>query len=119
MFTFWIEQGVNTFFSEEVCDGQLITEITEQPIISESGKKMLGEFGLCTFENNRPRVDMSFSKNGNQSFSNVVGRELNEMSHFRNQIRWHRIGQANELTIQLRFWGLNRFVVSDGVAEIY
>ncbi len=119
MFTFWIEQGVNNFFSEEVCDGRLITEITEQPIISESGANMLGEFGFCVFENNRPRVDMSVSKNGNQSFSNVVGKELNEMSHFRNQIRWHRIGQANELTIQLRFWGFNRFVCTDGVAEIF
>jgi hypothetical protein len=119
MFTFWIEQGVNTFFSEEVCDGQLITEITEEPIVTESGKKILGEFGLCVFEDNRPRVDMSFSKNGNQSFSNIVSRPLNEMSEFRNQIRWHRIGQANELTIQLRFWGLNRFTVTDGIAEIY
>jgi hypothetical protein len=119
MFTFWIEQGVNTFFSEEVCDGQLITEITEQIIISESGKTMLGEFGLCTFEDNRPRVDMSFSKNGNQSFSNIVSRSLNEMSQFRNQLRWHRMGQANEFTIQLRFWGFNRFVVQDGVCEIY
>jgi hypothetical protein len=119
MFTFWIEQGVNKFFSEEVCDGQLITEITEQPIITESGKKILGESGFCTFEDNRPRVDMSFSKNGNQSFSNIVSKPLNEMSDFRNQIRWHRIGQANEMTIQLRFWGFNRFVVSDGIAEIY
>lgn len=119
LFTFWIEQGVNNFFSEEVCEGVLITEITEQDIISESGSTMLGEFGMCVFENNRPRVDMSFSKNGNQSFSNIVSRPLNEMSHFRNQIRWHQLGQANELTIQLRFWGFNRFVVNDGVCEIY
>lgn len=119
MFTFWIEQGVTTFTSNEGCDGVLITEITENTIISESGQTLLSESGSCMVDNNRPRVDMSISKNGNQSFSNIIGRELNEMSHFRNQIRWHRIGQANELTIQLRFWGLNRFVVSDGVAEIY
>jgi hypothetical protein len=119
MFTFWIEQGVTTYTFSDGCDGVLITEITEDDIVSESGITMLSETGSCTLDNNRPRVDMSISKNGNQSFSNVVGRDLNEMSHFRNQIRWHRIGQANELTIQLRFWGLNRFVVADGVASIY
>jgi hypothetical protein len=119
MFTFWIEQGVTSFTSNEGCDGVLITEIEEDTIISESGQTLLSEDGSCMTNNNRPRVDLSLSKNGNQSFSNIVGRELNEMSHFRNQIRWHRMGQANELTIQLRFWGLNRFVCSDGVCEIY
>ncbi len=119
MFTFWIEQGVTDFFEKEICDGLLITEITEQLIVSESGEKMLSEFGSCSFDINRPSVDMSFSKNGNQSFSNFVRRDLNSMSHFRNQIRWHRMGQANEFTIQLRFWGLNRFVVTDGVLEMY
>jgi len=119
MFTFWIEQGVTTFTASEGCNGVLITEISEDTIISEIGQIMLSESGSCDIDNNRPRVDMSVSKNGNQSFSNIVGRELNEMAHFRNQIRWHRIGQANELTIQLRFWGLDRFVVADGIAEIY
>lgn len=119
LFTFWIEQGVNNYFDDAVCNGVLVTEITNQTIISESGDIMLGEFGSCDYNFNRPRVDMSISKNGNESFSNFVGRELNPMSHFRNQIRWQRIGQANELTIQLRFWGFNRMVVTDGVASIY
>lgn len=85
-FTFWIEQGVNDYYSPD-------------PII--------------------PRVDMSFSKNGNQSFSNIVSRPLNVNGNYRNQIRWQRIGQANEFTIQLRFWGFQRFVVNDGIVEIY
>lgn len=119
MFTFWIEQGVNSFFEETTCDGVLITEITEDDIISESGFTMLSELGSCTFNTNRPRIDMAISKNGNESFSNFVSRDLQPMSHFRNQIRWHRIGQANELTIQLRFWGFNRFVVSNGICEVY
>lgn len=67
----------------------------------------------------RPRVDMSFSVNGNQSFSNVVSRELNPEGQYRNQIRWWRLGQANEFTIQLRFWGFTRMVVTDGIAQIY
>ena len=119
LFTFWIEQGINDFFEESVCNGELITEITEQPIISESGLIMLAEFGECNFIINAPAVDMSISKTGNENFSNFVRRELQPMSHFRNQIRWHRIGQANELTVQLRFWNFDRMVVTNGVAEIY
>lgn len=119
MFTFWLEQGVTNFNFGDSGDNSMITEITEDTIISESGIPIVSEDSVFSGENNRPRVDMSFSKNGNQSFSNIVGRPLNPMSHFRNQIRWHRLGQANELTIQLRFWGLDRFVCQNGVAEIY
>lgn len=65
------------------------------------------------------RVDMSVSKNGGQSFSNVVSKELNPVGHYRNQIRWWRLGQANEFIIQLRFYGFQRFVCNDGKASVY
>lgn len=118
LFTFWIEQGVNSFFEPGDCDGELITE-DGNPIISETGLIMLDEEGFCPPFPAIPRVDMAVSKNGNESFSNFVARDLQPMAHFRNQIRWHRIGQANELTIQLRFWNFQRVVCSDGVAECY
>lgn len=66
-----------------------------------------------------PRVDMSFSKNGNESYSNIVGRELNPSGVYRNQIQWWRMGQANEFTVQLRFWGFTRFVANNGILEIF
>lgn len=119
MFTFWLEQGVNNFFDDFECDGEMITEITEVNIISEFGENIQDEQGFCPPLPTAPRVDMAVSKNGNESFSNFVGRELQPMAHFRNQIRWHRIGQANELTIQLRFWNFQRVVCTNGVAEIY
>lgn len=66
-----------------------------------------------------PRVDMTFSKDGNQSFSNVVSRPLNSVSVRRNKIRWNRMGQANEFTIQLRFLGFEKFVANDGTLSIF
>jgi|SRR5277367_505904 len=121
-FTFWIEQGVNNYYlmpyTEPECFGTLITETGQFPIITEMGYQILTESGYCTSIFDIPRVDLSFSKNGNESFSNVVGRVLNSQGNYRNQIRWHRIGQANECAIQLRFWGFQRFVVKDGVLEI-
>lgn len=89
MFTFWLEQGVTAFPATQV--GSI----------------------------NQPRVDLSFSKNGNQSFSNRVSRPLNPQGHYKNQIRWHRLGEANEITLQLQFWGMQRFVAQDGILEVY
>jgi hypothetical protein len=121
-FTFWIEQGVgNVYYLKypNTCNGLMLTEEGGY-ILTEDGENILVEDGECTtLVPNVPRVDMSFSKNGNQSFSNVISRELNTVGQYRNQIRWHRMGQANEFTIQLRFWGFQKFVASNGVASVY
>jgi hypothetical protein len=90
-FTFWLEQGVTTSYLMQPFP----------PVLVDA-----------------PRVDLSFSKNGNQSFSNIVGNPLNPRGLYQNQIRWDRMGQANEFTIQLRFWGFQRFVAKDGFAEL-
>ncbi len=120
--TFWIEQGVTTTYlmkqTGEVCDGTLITESGNNRIVTELGIPILSESGSCVSVFDVPRVDMSFSKNGNESFSNVVGNPLNPQGIYRNQIRWWRMGQANEFTPQFRFWGFQRFVVRDGVADL-
>lgn len=85
----WIEQGVTDFVT-------------------------LGSDNL-----NNPRVDFSFSKNGNQSFSNIVGKNLNTQGNYINQMTWWRMGQANEFTTQFRFWGMQRFVVYNATLEVY
>ncbi len=92
----------------------------------DSGRFRIGQFtfwieqGMVNLNPSAlPQVDMSISKNGGQSFSNVVSRVLNPAGIQRNQIRWWRMGQANEFIIQLRFYGFTRMVVSNGVAEIF
>ena len=95
-FTFWIEQGVTDTF--------LNKHLTVPPYLS----------GL-----NIPKVDLSISKNGNQSFGTIVPRYLNPQGVYRNQINWQKLGQANELTLQLRFWGFDRVVAGLGILTIY
>lgn len=122
MFTFWIEQGVNNYYlmpyPPRVCDGLLITQTGSHHIVTQKGDLILSQSGSCNSIFDIPRVDLSFSKNGNESFSNIVGNNLNPQGRYINQIRWWNFGQANELTIQLRFWGFQRFVAKDGVAEV-
>lgn len=122
MFTFWIEQGVNDNYlmpyPPVVCDGLLITQTGNNQIVTQQGDPIISQSGHCNSVFDVPRVDLSFSKNGNESFSNVVGNDLNPQGRYTNQIRWWNMGQANEFTPQLRFWGFQRFVAKDGVTEL-
>ena len=122
MFTFWLEQGVNDNYimpyPPTVCDGLLITQTGDHHIVTQQGDPILSQMGQCNSVFDVPRVDLSFSKNGNESFSDVVGNDLNPQGRYTNQIRWWNMGQANEFTLQLRFWGFQRFVAKNGVAEV-
>lgn len=105
----------------DFCIDTLITE-DGNPIIGENGETMLAQQGYCVYLVDRtlgPRVDLNFSKNGNQSFGTVVSRYINAQGIYRNQMTWQQFGQANELTLQFRFWGLQRFVVQNAVLETY
>ena len=123
--TFWLEQGVNEFYrpidsNTVVCNGLLIMEEGSPFIITEDGDNILIETGVCAnVDNFVPRVDLSFSKNGNQSFSNIVSRDLNPSGHYKNRINWYRMGYCNEFTPQFRFWGLQRFVAQNGIVEVF
>lgn len=97
----------------------------------DSSRFRVGEFGFWieqgfdrdykfdTQTNNIPRVDLSFSKNGGESYSNNVGVDLNVSGKYKNRVTVHRLGAANEFTMQLRFWGMQRFVVNNGYVEVY
>ncbi len=122
-FFMWIEQGVDPTYQidtggEEICDGLMITE-DDDPIVSEGGIALQSEDGSCSAAQIRPCIDLTFSKNGNQSFSNAVRKYLNPIGRYSNILSWDRMGQANEFTVQLRFWGFQRYVTANGTAEIF
>lgn len=121
-FSFWLEQGVNPNDAGNFTTttfGRLITEGGADLIVSEDDIPLFTEQGLSFQNELRSRVDLTISKDGNQAFSRTVSREMNAQGKHRNQINWHRLGQANELTFQLRFWGFQRFVAKDAVCEVY
>lgn len=68
---------------------------------------------------NIQRVDLSLSKNGGMSYGNYVGRYLQPLGHRPNRLIWWGLGRANDMSVQLRFWGTNRFVIGPGLASIY
>ncbi len=65
------------------------------------------------------RVDMSLSKDGGESFGNYVPKELNPLGKRKNKVNFWGGGMANDLTVQLRFWGKTRFLATDGEVSIF
>ena len=117
MFTFVIESGTTLdAYDTPYCFGYILNEVTNQPIYTEDGVPILMEGGYCY--TNKPRVDLTISKNGGNTFSNVVSYELKKTGQFKNQPRWNNLGYAQQIGYQMRFWGKGRLVVKNGMMEI-
>lgn len=67
----------------------------------------------------QPRVDMSMSKDGGESFGSDVSKPINRIGKRKNRMVWWAMGRCNEYTPQFRFVGLGRFVATDGITSIY
>lgn len=64
------------------------------------------------------KIDLSISKDGGETFGNVVEHPLNALGKFKNRFIYWKLGAANDAVIQLRFWGKGRFVATDGIVSI-
>lgn len=65
-----------------------------------------------------PRVDFSFSLDGGETYSQIVGRDLNPLGQRQNILDWFKLGRMNTFTAQFRFYGINKFVCTDGILNI-
>lgn len=116
-FSFTIENGVepNVDFSYE-CEGFIRGEVSDGIMYSEDDEPLLIEGGICQIY--RPKIGVSFSKNGGETYSNVVPYYMHATGHYKNQPRFNQLGEANLFTIQMRFWGFGAVVIADGVIEV-
>jgi len=64
-----------------------------------------------------PHVDLSISTDGGASFGNEWAYYLPAIGHRKNRLMWWQIGIANDFVPQFKFWGMGRFVVTDGIAN--
>lgn len=64
-------------------------------------------------------VDLSISRDGGQSFGSGWRLDMNNTGNRKSRFIYQRLGQANDVTYQLRFNGFGRFVCTDGIVEIY
>ena len=76
------------------------------------------EFQQNQFIYTTPRVDLSISIDGGASFSSDFPYVLNGLAQRRNRLMWWQLGLANDMVCQFKFWGLGRFVATDGIMHI-
>lgn len=69
--------------------------------------------------NDSPRVDLSISNDGGATFGNFVGMNMNAIGLRKNRFVYNNLGWSNEITFQFRFWGMGRFLASNGITSIY
>lgn len=65
-----------------------------------------------------PHVDLSISDDGGESFGNEWAYYLPPIGHTKNRLMWWQCGIVNDFVPQFKFWGLGRFVVTDGEVNI-
>lgn len=65
-----------------------------------------------------PHVDLSISTDGGASFGNEWAYHLPAIGYRKNRLMWWQVGIANDFVPQFKFWGMGRFVVTDGIANV-
>lgn len=65
------------------------------------------------------RVDLTTSRDGAENFGSSISIDMNPTGVRKSRFIFQRLGQANDITFQLRFHGFERFVVTEGQAEVY
>lgn len=65
-----------------------------------------------------PRVDLSISIDGGEHFSSYDSQFLPPIGQRKNKLMWWQLGACNDLVCQFRFWGIGRFVITDGAVNI-
>lgn len=65
-----------------------------------------------------PRIDISVSYDGGQSFSSFVSQDLNPIGSYRNMLNYFQLGMANDFTVQIRYHGMGRFLATNGLVNI-
>ena len=65
-----------------------------------------------------PRIDLSISIDGGEHFSSYDKVDLPPIGQRKFKLAWWQLGISNDLVCQFRFWGMGRFVVTNGVVNI-
>ena len=113
-----IEQGGDQYFPQSqfqyICteNGLVLTGETPQGFV---GTYLTNEVNVDDYA---PRVDFAVSRDGAESFSNFVPYFMNSQSHRANRMIFWRVGVANDLTIQFRFWSLDRVAATNGLVQL-
>lgn len=110
---------------------ELVTQ-SGNPLISQNGivfipqqntggtpaELIAQQMGNTGFSNlSLPHVDLSISTDGGASFGNEWAYYLPAIGHRKNRLMWWQLGIANDFVPQFKFWGMGRFICTDGIVN--
>ena len=109
----------------QVIEGQ--PQIIETPLLTETEDILLTESGEEIFATEEDdfifsipsKVALSVSKDGGVTFGSSWDKQLRPIGRRKNRLIYWNLGSANDFVPQFRFWGLGRFVATDGIVNIY
>jgi len=110
------EPGTGSFTPIETESLDIIcTEDNEQICIEGTiGPNVIGYYTTT-----EAGVYLSISRDGGETFGSSYLKPMNATGQRKSRFIFQRLGHANDATFQLRFVGLHRFVVNNGLVELY
>ncbi len=123
---FTIESGQqNTITTSSIQNTQVGDAIATENLFSlttEDGNILDTETDTATpiiTTNASDQIYLAVSRDGGETFGTFWAQDMNATGDFKRRFIYQRLGQANDMTYQLRFVGLSRFVVQNGQVEAY
>ncbi len=124
---FTIEQGqinrVSTVVVDSTSDVQLTTEagvlITTEDGVIITTETATATTSIASYVTTDAAVFLSISRDGGQTFGSSLRLPMNPTGKYKSRFIFQRLGQANDVTFQIRFVGPIRFLAGDGVVEVY
>jgi len=101
--------------------GSDITTEDGSLLSTESGVDLITEFSTTSIVGTSltEEINLAVSRNGGMTFGSFWTKYMNPTGGFKSRFIYQRLGIANDSTFQLRFNGYGRFVVTDGLVDIY
>jgi hypothetical protein len=120
---FVITQGAPNFLVTQ--NGNYLTTQDGKLLIAQNAD--LNDFDYLIYNNKQntgisnlslPRVDLSMSYDGGATFGHDYPYNLNPIGLRKNKLVWWQCGAANDAVPLFKFWGINRFIATDGIINI-
>lgn len=126
LMTFTIENGQPNDIlttTQRIPSGTAILDTESSTDIATEGGELIALDGgsFVTITNTTPsaRIDLAISRDGGATFGSSVGQDMNPTGQRKNLLNFQKLGQANDSTYKIDFWGFERFIAFNGLTEVY
>lgn len=100
------------------CSEKIVTIDTGEDIVTIQGGEAIVTISSDKCLPYRPAVDLAVSKDGGETYSAYVRRDMRFLGFRQNEMTWEQLGICNEFTPKFKFWGYDNFVILGATLEL-